>query len=208
MDRVIKSFHVIRELIHQRPDVSEEAKEELARISDEMFTKLREAHGDVVIDAGEVRLIYTLKEAWNFKKIKNNSLVDPYLKEAPNTAKFYFISWNDAPDLYSNYNMVLKLVRETLHKEIVFYNINMLQYNVTKHTMVPKHERIFLEEEKEAIRTQHEIRSLNLLPLIPVGDPVVRAIGGQIDDIVKVTRYSADAGEHIVYRYCTWPQHN
>jgi DNA-directed RNA polymerase I, II, and III subunit RPABC1 len=102
----------------------------------------------------------------------------------------------------------LNYVNESLKKDISFFNINEIQYNVTKHVLVPKHERITTEEEKAAIKKSLQLGSLLQLPLIHISDPVVRAIGGQINDIIKITRHSADGGEHIVYRYCIFPDHH
>ena len=39
------------------------------------------------------------------------------------------------------------------------------------------------------------------MPQIESGDPAVKAIGAKPGDILKITRKSTTAGEHITYRY-------
>lgn len=79
-----------------------------------------------------------------------------------------------------------------------------VQYNVTKHCMVPKHEVIKNDKHEEILQT-YGLQSKTQLPLLLTSDPVVRFIGGQEGDIIKVTRMPQHVGEHVLYRYCVSP---
>lgn len=78
-----------------------------------------------------------------------------------------------------------------------------LQYNVTRHALVPKHERVDSPKEIQRILKTYGIKK-NQLPIIFAKlDPVCRYLGVEPGNIVKVTRVSPTGGEHVVYRYCS-----
>jgi DNA-directed RNA polymerase subunit H len=72
------------------------------------------------------------------------------------------------------------------------------KFDVTKHSLVPKHEKVS-EKEKVEILTRYNI-TLAQLPRISVKDPALRNLEIKIGDVVKITRPSATAGEAIYYR--------
>jgi DNA-directed RNA polymerase subunit H len=39
------------------------------------------------------------------------------------------------------------------------------------------------------------------MPQVKSGDPAVKAIGAKPGDVLKITRKSTTAGEHVTYRY-------
>jgi len=68
------------------------------------------------------------------------------------------------------------------------------------HEIIPKHI-ILTEDEKKLLLEKYNIQP-EWLPLVKVSDPVIRAIGGKVGDIVKILRKSETAGENAVfYRY-------
>lgn len=75
----------------------------------------------------------------------------------------------------------------------------MVEFDVRKHVLVPKHEVLSPEEARQVLEkfkvTPHQ------LPLIKASDPAARAIGAKPGDIVRITRDSPTAGKAIVYRY-------
>jgi len=71
--------------------------------------------------------------------------------------------------------------------------------NIFDHYLVPKHE-IAGPEEYNEILERYNIKKEDL-PRIKVSDPAIRAIGGKVGDIVKITRNSKTAGKTVVYRY-------
>ena len=72
-------------------------------------------------------------------------------------------------------------------------------FNIFEHALVPLHE-ILNEKEKSQLLTQYRVQPYQI-PQIKSGDPAVKAIGAIPGDVLKITRKSTTAGEHITYRY-------
>ncbi|MEM2099625.1 MAG: DNA-directed RNA polymerase subunit H [Candidatus Bathyarchaeia archaeon] len=72
-------------------------------------------------------------------------------------------------------------------------------FDIFEHTLVPMHE-ILSEKEKNHILARYKVQPYQI-PQIKASDPAVKAIGAKPGDIVKITRKSATAGEHVAYRY-------
>jgi DNA-directed RNA polymerase subunit H len=56
------------------------------------------------------------------------------------------------------------------------------------------------EKDKKELLAEYKLKPYQM-PQIKSGDPAVKAIGAQPSDILKITRKSITAGEHITYRY-------
>jgi DNA-directed RNA polymerase subunit H len=74
----------------------------------------------------------------------------------------------------------------------------MKEIDITKHAMVPKHV-ILGEKERDELLKTYGITPKQL-PRILESDPVVKAIGAQIGDILRIERKSATAGLVNYYR--------
>jgi DNA-directed RNA polymerase subunit H len=72
-------------------------------------------------------------------------------------------------------------------------------FDIFEHALVPFHE-ILTEKEKNALLTQFKVKPYQM-PQIKSGDPAVKAIGAKPGDVLKITRKSTTAGEHITHRY-------
>jgi DNA-directed RNA polymerase subunit H (RpoH/RPB5) len=72
-------------------------------------------------------------------------------------------------------------------------------FDIFEHALVPFHE-ILTEKERSALLLQYKVKPYQM-PQIKSGDPAVKAIGAKPSDILKITRKSTTAGEHITYRY-------
>jgi len=72
-------------------------------------------------------------------------------------------------------------------------------FDIFEHALVPLHE-ILSENEKTQLLARYKVKPYQI-PQIKSGDPAVKAIGAQPGDILKITRKSSTAGEHITYRY-------
>ncbi len=72
-------------------------------------------------------------------------------------------------------------------------------FDIFEHALVPFHE-ILTEKEKNQLLAQYKVKPYQM-PQIKSGDPAVKAIGAKPGDILKITRKSTTAGEHITYRY-------
>ncbi|HDD60135.1 MAG: DNA-directed RNA polymerase subunit H [Thermoplasmata archaeon] len=75
----------------------------------------------------------------------------------------------------------------------------MEKINVLGHRLVPRH-RILNEEEKQELLKRYRI-SLKDLPKILITDPMVKAIGANIGDVIEIERISPTAGISHYYRY-------
>ncbi len=87
-------------------------------------------------------------------------------------------------------------------KNIQVFDIKELQYNVTKHVLVPKHELITNEDYVKSIVAGYALKNKFQLPHILKTDPISRYLGLKSGDVVKITRISPTAGEYIIYRCC------
>ena len=81
------------------------------------------------------------------------------------------------------------------------FNIKDLQFNITKHRDVPKHEKVS-EEEVQTLLDTFCLKSKSQLPLILKSDPMSRYLGLKCGDVVKITRNSPASGEYYVFRCC------
>ena len=116
----------------------------------------------------------------------------------------------DAPDI----DVVIVVVREqptstslkgleSSGKELHFFNITELQFNVSRHDFVPPHEPIRDERVIDAIVHEFQVRSKFQFPLILSTDPMARYLGLKHGQLVKVTRASPSSGHYTLYRCCT-----
>jgi DNA-directed RNA polymerase subunit H (RpoH/RPB5) len=84
---------------------------------------------------------------------------------------------------------------------IIIHNIARLQFNILKHTLVPKHIVLNDTEREELIQTYHVKDNLSL-PEISRFDPVAMAICLRPGQICKIIRQSSVALSTIYYRIC------
>jgi DNA-directed RNA polymerase subunit H len=70
--------------------------------------------------------------------------------------------------------------------------------NVMTHIMVPEH--IIMDEEEVKKLLSHYSITTEQLPKIFHDDPAVKAIGAEIDDVIRIVRISHTAGRAESYR--------
>lgn len=87
-----------------------------------------------------------------------------------------------------------KVVEESKDIIIELFNVEELQYNITKHYLVPKHELLFKKKSKEC--EQFKKKYSDKFPIILKNDPVSRFYGYEKGDIIKITRNNG----YITYR--------
>jgi len=90
-------------------------------------------------------------------------------------------------------------VTEKIYISLV--NIKRLQFNILKHSMVPKHT-ILNENEKEIFMKKYNILNNSQIPDISYFSPVAIVIGLRPNDIVKIERNSRTAIKSDFYRIC------
>ena len=84
-------------------------------------------------------------------------------------------------------------------KEVELLPKSFPVFDIFEHALVPLHE-ILNEKEKTQLLAQFKVLPYQM-PQIKSGDPAVKAIGAKPGDVLKITRKSTTAGEHITYRY-------
>lgn len=89
-----------------------------------------------------------------------------------------------------------KLKELNLHVE--FFEEPELVINITKHSLVPKHE-VLTDEEKREFLEHYTIEEWQL-PKIFLSDPVVRYYGVDVGTVLKITRKSETSGRYVTYR--------
>lgn len=92
--------------------------------------------------------------------------------------------------------------KNDLQLNLQVFTVPELLFNVTKHTLVPKHEVIKDEELAEELVKRFNVKNRHQLPLILKTDPIARYYGIKPGQVVKITRISPSAGEYIMYRCC------
>lgn len=84
---------------------------------------------------------------------------------------------------------------------VVIHNIKRLQYNILKHTLVPKSS-ILTPAEVEALKQKYNLMSVNQLPEVSRFDPQALAICLRPGEVCKYDRKSTTAINTEYYRVC------
>ena len=84
---------------------------------------------------------------------------------------------------------------------IQIFNLNNLQFNITKHDFVPKH-KVLKKKEAEDIINKYNLNSRYQLPFILKKDAIAKYYGMKSGDICEITRNSETSGKYVSYRCC------
>jgi DNA-directed RNA polymerase subunit H (RpoH/RPB5) len=76
-----------------------------------------------------------------------------------------------------------------------------LMYNPLKHSLVPPHRKLSLEEIQEMMN-KYLIKQKSQIPYILKSDPISKWIGLKTGDIVEIERYNINSGLSYYYRCC------
>ena len=100
--------------------------------------------------------------------------------------------------------IILRSINNTLKKLEKEYNCNIFYYkhlirNITKHSLVPKHEIISKDKEKELLK-MYNLNNKSQLMHILVTDPICKYYNFKSGNIIKITRNTITSGENIVFR--------
>ena len=98
-------------------------------------------------------------------------------------------------------NTAVKYLWDTNKYFVTLFNIKALQFNVLKHSYVPKHT-ILSKEEEDAMKKIYNVSDNNELPEISRFDPVAKAIGLRPNQVCKIIRRSKTAIVKDFYRIC------
>tara|TARA_Y100000034_G_C6626591_1_gene273345 strand:+ start:112 stop:351 length:240 start_codon:yes stop_codon:yes gene_type:complete len=74
----------------------------------------------------------------------------------------------------------------------------MVDFDIIKHNLVPKHVKLS-DEEKQEVLKKHNL-SLSQLPMILLSDAAIQNFKPEVGDIIKITRDSPTNIESVFYR--------
>lgn len=187
-EAVTNSLKTIMEMLHDRKiELSANAADILTSGYSTRFNKMI---FEIIID--DIKLIYYLSPKYKWSELKKN------FEDTEENNK-YSLHILITKDKISANNM--KSINE-LKINIQIFDIKELQFNITKHVLVPKHELFINENEITELLEKYSLKSKFQLPIILKNDPVAKYFNIKNGDVVKVSRVSPSSGEYITYRCC------
>lgn len=105
------------------------------------------------------------------------------VKEIINT--LYKLAISNCIIIYSENitSMALKLIENSLELHIELFTLDELQFNITKHVLVPMHEKI-TDEESVEFKKKYGVK----FPILLKSDPVCKFYNFKKGDIIKIHR--------------------
>jgi len=134
------------------------------------------------------------------KKSKNN--IETFVNTYNGKYNIILIFGNDI--LTSPTITQLNLIDKILQKKkgmLQYFQLNELQFNPTKHQLVPPHRKLSSEESTE-IMNKYLIKSKLQMPIILKTDVIAKWHGLKQGDIVEIIRYNENSGKSYYYRCC------
>ena len=98
-------------------------------------------------------------------------------------------------------NSILKLEKEFNNLDIQIMWCKQLQFNVTKHEYVPKHDKIS-NENIDYILKRYNLQSKNQLPCILHNDVIVRYYNYKPGDVIKITNTNHSQNKNYEFYRC------
>jgi len=194
-DLVFKSLKTIQEMMFDRGFIDWSQEIQKINLQEIKATIMQKHIFNIDVSdskATKLRILYALQPKFKISEIKK------YLDD--------------------NFELTLIILREKISttnmksideirkisSDIQVFQIKELQFNITHHYLVPKHELIGWdkEDEIEKIVTQYQLKNRYQLPIILKSDPVARYLNAKSGNIIRVTRSSPTAGQYILYRCC------
>lgn len=116
-----------------------------------------------------------------------------------NSLPAYILVVNHAEERFHSLGQFCAKVEGRLHEYFYLTPGGLLDtIDILKHRLVPKHE-ILSEREKEELLAKYGI-GLRHLPRIYSTDPVIKAIGAKMGDIIMITREDSRIGKMPYHR--------
>jgi DNA-directed RNA polymerase subunit H (RpoH/RPB5) len=148
---------------------------------------------------------YRLDEKFKKSKTLEQQILDIFKNNLNETDTLIILNINKIPfkktKKESNIESFIDDIYSKFNNFVQIYGIENLLFNVSKHSIVPKHEIIFTNEIKK-IKEHYNIEDINNIPTIRREDPQAKYIGAKPGDIVKITRPSISNINSVLYRYC------
>ena len=94
-----------------------------------------------------------------------------------------------------------KISVETSYGAAEIFSVAELQYNVSRHELVPPHRKLGDQDIKDLLKL-YMLNDKKHLPSICSGDPMAKYLGLRPGDVVEIIRPSPSAGSTPYYRHC------
>ena len=91
---------------------------------------------------------------------------------------------------------------DAMGKDIQIFEVRELQFNVSRHVLVPPHTPVRDAHEVTRILQCYGLKSRHQLPLILSTDPMARYLALKPGELVRIQRPSPSAGTYTLYRCC------
>lgn len=98
-------------------------------------------------------------------------------------------------------NTILKIEKEKHGQNIQIMWCKQLQFNITRHTLVPKHIKCGQEEVEELLK-KYMLVSKTQLPILLRDDPVARYYNFKSGDIIKIYSTNLGMNQHYIFYRC------
>ena len=191
---LVKSIEIILEMLRDRKIV-------INTVIDSSLIKKKIRCNDLNFefnknDGSKIKVIYFLNRVK--PSTVKNTIEYEYSNNLDSNDEIIFITKETLPQTIS------KLIDNYYTDKNYFiqiFNIANLQFNITKHNFVPKHE-LLDNDTANNIITKYNLTSRFHLPHILKKDPIAMYYGMKNGDICKITRKSETAGVYISYRCC------
>jgi DNA-directed RNA polymerase subunit H (RpoH/RPB5) len=142
----------------------------------------------VDLDSCKTRIVYNMNAKFKLADIRK--LLE---EEAP---EVFIVVTRDKPTHPGRKGV------DELGKDVQFFDVRELQFNVSRHQHVPRHEPIRDEASIEEIVRRYRLKTRFHMPLILSGDPMARYLALKHGHVVRITRASPSAGTYVMYRCC------
>lgn len=187
MDKVIKSFSTIIEMLHDRG--MNFTAYEPKQIETFIISQMNKPGFEIIL-GNNIRIVYYLAIKFRWSELK---------KLFENETNSYNLTLLVIRDKISQNNMKQL---NALNIQFQVFLLKELQFNISKHKLVPKHELIKDPEEIKIIMDKLSLKSKNQLPIILRTDAMARWLNLRSGDIIKISRPSPTSGVYVTYRCC------
>lgn len=195
-DDIVKSLVTMKEMLEARGASPDELNLAFDHIANDQISILLQSSTPFYIDLKiknlKTRIVYDIFES---KKTKQEKVGD-LKKMIDSSISTYIFVLKDKPNAndLKNYN--------ELNIDYQIFSLNELQFNISKHILVPKHEVISDEAIIEQLMKNYMVKSRSQFPIILKTDPMAKFLHAKPGNIVKITRPSPTSSEIVVFRCC------
>lgn len=186
-EAVVRSFGTVIEMLQDRKvDLGGFAKDSISEIL-EPFLSSNKTLFEITIN--DIKVIYCLSAKLKWSELRK-------FFEDDEEYQLYICIVKDK--MSQNNAKMLNALKLNLQ----VFDIRHLQFNISHHHLVPKHEIVNDEEEIKQLIENLCIKNKFQLPIILKSDAMAKYLGLRNGDIVRITRPSPTSGQYVSYRCC------